>query len=115
MVVSRPITEQRLQELWGRSVYDGSGSRIGSLEVILCEAGSDVPVWIGIGVGFLGTRLVLAPAANVIELRDGIAVPHDGHHVKRGPELYQHDLDDATRDELRHHYADHLVRDGRLA
>jgi hypothetical protein len=106
------MTEQRLRELWGRSVYDGSGGRIGSLEEVFCEPASDVPAWIGIGVGFLGTRLVLAPADRVVEARDGIAVPYPADLVKEAPELYQDDLDDATLDELRHHYADRLSRRG---
>jgi sporulation protein YlmC with PRC-barrel domain len=51
----------RLDAMRGAPVFDSSGDKIGSVEEIFYDGQSKRPEWIGIGMGFFGTKRVLVP------------------------------------------------------
>jgi uncharacterized protein (TIGR02271 family) len=70
----------------GYTVYDNSGSKIGKVDDLFLDE-NDQPEYVGVKMGFLGTRSTLIPmeAATVDESSGSITVSSDKDTVKNGP------------------------------
>ena len=70
----------------GYTVYDNAGSKIGKVDDLFLDE-NDSPEYIGVKMGFLGTRSTLIPmeAATVDESSGSITVSSDKETVKNGP------------------------------
>ena len=70
----------------GYTVYDNAGSKIGKVDDLFLDE-NDTPEYIGVKIGFLGTRSTLIPmeAATVDESSGSITVSSDKETVKNGP------------------------------
>ena len=70
----------------GYTVYDNSGSKIGKVDDLFLDE-NDSPEYVGVKMGFLGTRSTLIPmeAATVDESGGSITVSSDKDTVKNGP------------------------------
>jgi uncharacterized protein (TIGR02271 family) len=70
----------------GYTVYDNAGSKIGKVDDLFLDE-SDQPEYIGVKMGFLGTKSTLIPmdAATVDESAGTITVSSDSDTVKNGP------------------------------
>src|SRR3712207_1147020 len=70
----------------GYTVYDNAGSKIGKVDDLFLDE-NDSPEYIGVKMGFLGTRSTIIPmeAATVDEANSSITVSSDSETVKNGP------------------------------
>ena len=98
------VTQARLEGLRGHPVSDRDGRRIGHLEEVYYGNRSQQPEWVGISMGFLGTKLVLAPVHGSSATGDGLAVAYSRELVDAAPELYEDDLDRELQRELIAYY-----------
>jgi hypothetical protein len=94
-----------LEDLWGCSVLDRDGDRIGSLEAVFYDSSDSEPEWLGIGVGLLGRKLVLVPAEGVASIGFAITLPLSTDVVRKAPELRNDDLDASTLHAASRYYA----------
>jgi hypothetical protein len=101
----QPLTSDRIEELWGCPVFDRAGQKIGTLEEVFDEAAGRGPRWLGIGIGLLGRRLVLAPADGAVETYHRITVSYPLEIVHAAPEVRHDDLDEETARTLEAYYA----------
>ena len=70
----------------GYTVYDRAGEKIGKVDDLFLDENDD-PEYIGVKMGFLGTRSTLIPfqAASVDDERQSVEVASDKETVKNGP------------------------------
>src|SRR4028119_2289946 len=70
----------------GYTVYDNAGSKIGKVDDLFLDE-NDQPEYIGVKMGFLGTRSTLIPMeiATTDESNSSITVSSDSETVKNGP------------------------------
>ena len=93
--------------LIGRVAVDAEGDRVGEIDQVYLDHGSDRPLWVTVATGLLGMRSKFAPVHGYRlddEGRVGLPVPHD--LIKAAP-----DVEDDTRmtaaeqEDLFRHYA----------
>jgi uncharacterized protein (TIGR02271 family) len=94
----------RLDEMRGAPVYDRSGDKIGTVEEIFYDHGTQTPEWIGVGTGFFGTKRVLVPVQGASTQEDGICVAYDKDRVKDSPDIDSDDISGQTEQELYSYY-----------
>jgi hypothetical protein len=72
----------------GYTVYDSKDEKIGGVDDIFVDE-NDRPEYLGVKMGFLGTRSTLIPfeLANVIDERKTIVLATDKETAKNGPLL----------------------------
>ena len=80
------FTEEVADRFAGYTVYDRSYEKIGNVDDLFLDE-SDQPEYIGVKMGFLGTRTTLIPLqmARVNDARQVIEVAADKETVKNGP------------------------------
>jgi uncharacterized protein (TIGR02271 family) len=98
------LTMDRLAELRGAPVYDSAGKKIGKVEEIFYDYESNVPEWIGLGTGMLGTKRVLVPVRGARIANDGVAVPYTKDRVKDSPDVDSDEISHKTERELYEYY-----------
>ncbi len=98
------MTMEQLSELRGSTVYDQSGSKIGSVEEVFYDADTQAPEWIGIGTGFFGMKRVLVPVVGASVTADGVSVPYSKDMVKDTPSIDGDDISEETERELYSYY-----------
>ena len=89
----------------GRTLVDGDGDRIGSIEGIYADDQSGEPEWALVKTGLFGTKSTFVPIAQASQRNDDVQVPHDKQLVKDAPrvEADQH-LSEAEEQQLWRHY-----------
>ena len=96
------MTLDRLSEVRGLPVYDSQNDKIGNVEEIFYDEGTDQPEWIGIGTGFFGTKRVLVPVQGARLDNDGYYVNYTKAQVKDAPDV---DSDEISQDLERELYS----------
>jgi uncharacterized protein (TIGR02271 family) len=91
-------------DLYGATVYDSTGDKIGTVEEIFYDDETNQPEWIGIGTGFFGTKRVLVPVAGANTSGDGVTVRYDKDQVKGAPDIDGDRIDEPTEAELYAYY-----------
>jgi uncharacterized protein (TIGR02271 family) len=88
-----------------RTMVDGDGDRIGSIEDIYADDQSGQPEWALVNTGLFGTKSSFVPIAQASERNDDVQVPYEKQLVKGAPrvEADQH-LSEAEERELWRHY-----------
>ena len=89
----------------GRTMVDGDGDRIGSIEGIYADDESGEPEWALVKTGLFGTKSSFVPIAQASQRNDDVQVPYDKQLVKDAPrvEADQH-LSEAEEQQLWRHY-----------
>jgi uncharacterized protein (TIGR02271 family) len=89
----------------GRTMVDGDGDRIGSIEDIYADDQSGEPEWALVKTGLFGTKSTFVPIAQASERNGDVQVPYDKQLVKDAPriEVDQH-LSEAEEQQLWRHY-----------
>jgi uncharacterized protein (TIGR02271 family) len=100
----RTIDTVRLDDMRGAPVYDSRGEKIGSVDEIFYDTGSNRPEWIGIGTGFFGTKRVLVPVEGASLRDDGICVAYGKDQVKDSPDVDGDEISSETERTLYRHY-----------
>jgi uncharacterized protein (TIGR02271 family) len=98
------LSNVRLDELRGSTVYDDAGEKIGSVEEIFYDPATSRPEWVGIGTGLLGTKRVLVPVEGSRVTDDGLVVSYPKDHVKAGPDVDEDELTVEHEQQLIAHY-----------
>jgi len=98
------VTQDRLERLRGYPVCDRAGALIGHLEEVFYDNATQLPEWLGVAAGFLGTRLVIVPVAGARAGADGLTVAYARGLVEAAPDLCDDELDEETENELSAHY-----------
>jgi len=94
----------RLDEMRGAPVYDSAGEKIGQVEEIFYDQQTQVPEWIGIGTGFLGTKRVLVPVKGAEVREDGLMVGYSKEQVKDSPDIDEDEISEQCEAELAAYY-----------
>jgi hypothetical protein len=89
----------------GRTMVDGDGDRIGSIEDIYADDQSGEPEWALVKTGLFGTKSSFVPIAQASQRNEDVQVPYDKQLVKDAPriEADQH-LSEAEEQQLWRHY-----------
>ena len=89
----------------GRTMVDGDGDRIGSIEGIYADDESGEPEWALVKTGLFGTKSSFVPIAQASQRNEDVQVPYDKQLVKDAPriEADQH-LSEAEEQQLWRHY-----------
>jgi PRC-barrel domain len=98
------VTQDRLERLRGNPVCDRDGDLIGYLEEVFYDNATQLPEWLGVAAGFLGTKLVIVPIAGARAGADGLTVAYSRGLVEAAPDLCNDELDEETENELTAHY-----------
>jgi uncharacterized protein (TIGR02271 family) len=92
----------------GRDLLDNDGNKIGTIDDIYLDRGSDQPEWAVVTTGLFGTKRSFVPLSDAQPSEDGIRVPFEKATVKDAPKI---DPDgELSRDEERTLYG-HYGRD----
>jgi Domain of unknown function (DUF2382)/PRC-barrel domain len=89
----------------GRTMVDGDGDRIGSIEGIYADDQSGEPEWALVKTGLFGTKSTFVPIAQASERNGDVQVPYDKELVNDAPriEADQH-LSEVEEQQLWRHY-----------
>mgnify|MGYP003288867399 CR=1 FL=1 len=89
----------------GRTMVDGGGDRIGSIEGIYADDQSGEPEWALVNTGLFGTKSTFVPIVQASERNGDVQVPYDKQLVKDAPRVDtdQH-LSEAEEQQLWIHY-----------
>jgi hypothetical protein len=98
------VTQDRLERLRGYPVCDRAGAAIGYLEEVFYDNATQLPEWLGVATGFLGTKLVIVPVAGARAGFDGLTIAYARRLVEAAPGLCDDELDEETENELTAHY-----------
>ena len=71
--------------LFGTTVYDKDGDKIGKVDEVYLDNESGEPEWISVKTGLFGGNVSLLPLAQASRSGDGIVVPFDKDLVKDAP------------------------------
>jgi uncharacterized protein (TIGR02271 family) len=102
--MQQTITRVRLDEMRGAPVYDNDGDKIGKVEEIYYDQQTRVPVWIGIGTGFFGTKRVMVPVRGSAPYENGLMVAYSKEQVKDSPEIDEEDISERREADLAQYY-----------
>ncbi|MBA2356889.1 MAG: PRC and DUF2382 domain-containing protein [Actinobacteria bacterium] len=81
------FTIASLSEMRGETVYDRDGEKIGKVEEIFYDEGTQRPEWLAIGTGFFGMKRVLVPLAGARAGDDGLTIAYSKDQVQDSPDI----------------------------
>ncbi len=112
------ISQNDIQRLFGKDVYEADGSKIGSTGQVYLDNRTGAPEWVSVKTGLFGTKETFVPLNKASLSEDRIVVPFDKDTVKNAPRIdADGDLSPAEEDELYRYYGlsstdGNLDRDG---
>ena len=99
------MTLERLEQMRGAKVYDSTGEKIGTVEEIFYDEGTNQPEWIGIGTGgFFGSKRVLVPVQGARSDGGEITIQHSAAEVKDSPDIDSDEISQDTERDLYSYY-----------
>jgi len=98
------LTLERLEEMRGAKVYDSAGEKIGTVEEIFYDESTNRPEWVGIGMGFFGTKPVFVPVEGARLDDDEITIRWSADQVKDSPDIDSDEVSQETERELYSYY-----------
>lgn len=98
------MTVEELTDLRGGDVYSEDGEKIGKVEEVYVDRETGEPEWIGLGTGFLRSKLILVPVAGASVREDAVWVRYSKALVKDAPEVGEGDVDQETERGLYEYY-----------
>jgi uncharacterized protein (TIGR02271 family) len=89
----------------GRTMVDGDGDRVGSIDSIYVDDQTGEPEWALVNTGLFGTKSTFVPLAQANPSGDQVQVPYDKQLIKDAPKMDpdQH-LSEAEEQQLWRHY-----------
>ncbi|MBD0291382.1 MAG: PRC and DUF2382 domain-containing protein [Thermoleophilia bacterium] len=97
-------TVDRLARMRGSDVFSSEGEKIGSIEELFVDEQTGEPEWIGLGIGFFGSKRVLVPVQGADVREDGVTVPYSKDQVKETPDIDSDEISQETEERLYAHY-----------
>ncbi len=98
------LSERELSAAIGSTAYDGSGSKIGTVEHFYTDDQTGAPTWVALTTGLFGTRQSVAPATDASFADGDLRLPVSADAVKNAPHVAGDHLDPQEEAELRQHY-----------
>ena len=98
------LTIQNLQQLQGMPVYSSDKEQIGKVDTIYVDEDTRIPEWIGIGVGFFGTKRLLVPTQGAVAQGAAVHVRFDKATVESSPNVTGEEIPEETERSLYDHY-----------
>jgi stress response protein YsnF len=98
------LSERELSAAIGSTAYDGSGSKIGTVEHFYVDDRTGAPTWVAVTTGLFGTRQSVAPATDASFADGDLRLPVNADAVKNAPHVAGDHLDPQEEAELRRHY-----------
>src|SRR5215212_2348480 len=98
------LTIQNLQQLRGMPVYSSDKDQIGKVDTIYVDEDTRIPEWIGVGVGFFGSKRLLVPTQGAVAQGDGVHVQFDKATVESSPNVAGEEIPEETERSLYDHY-----------
>jgi uncharacterized protein (TIGR02271 family) len=89
----------------GRTMVDGDGDRVGTIDAIYVDDQTGEPEWALVNTGLFGAKSTFVPLAQANPAGDQVQVPYDKQLIKDAPKMDpdQH-LSEAEEQELWRHY-----------
>ena len=105
-----------IEGLFSATVYDESGSKVGSVSQVYTDDMTQQPSWVSVNTGFFGTKETLVPMAKARISGDEIHVPYSKSFIKDAPNMDadQH-LDADAEKRLYDYYGEDYSADPRAA
>jgi uncharacterized protein (TIGR02271 family) len=101
----RMISQNDIQNLFGKDVYEADGSKIGSAGQVYLDNRTGAPEWVSVKTGLFGTKESFVPLNKASLSEDRIVVPFDKDTVKNAPRIdADGNLSPAEEDELYRYY-----------
>src|SRR4051794_14839788 len=69
----------------GKAAVDADGSKIGTIEEVYLDAGTDRPEWLAVKTGMFGSRISFVPVAEATDADGDVRVPYSKDQVKDAP------------------------------
>ena len=90
----------------GRALLDAGGEKLGKIEAVYLDKGSDEPAWALIHTGLFGRRLTFVPLAGATPVGENVGSRVTADRVKDAPKIEPgEELSPEREDELYRHYA----------
>ena len=102
----RMITQDQIQTIRGRDMYDRGGDKIGEVGQVWTDR-TGTPAWASVRTGLFGTNESLVPLQDALFSGDRLTVPYEKSRVKDAPNIdASHDepLDEQGVDQLYSYY-----------
>ncbi len=81
-----PVAQDKLS--WrGQDLIDRDGEKVGRIEEIYLDAGTDEPEWALVHTGLFGTRQTFVPIREASPSDGGVSVPFDTVRIKDAPKI----------------------------
>jgi uncharacterized protein (TIGR02271 family) len=71
----------------GRDLIDNDGDKIGSIEDVYLDRGTQEPEWVVVTTGLFGNKRTFVPLSGAESAEDGVRVPFDKATVKDAPRI----------------------------
>jgi sporulation protein YlmC with PRC-barrel domain len=81
--MARNSDEQSL--LNGATVIGGDGQKVGSVDAVYYDNGTDRPEWVAVRSGLLGSRVTLVPISRTDHVGDQVRIPFDKVQLRNAP------------------------------
>jgi uncharacterized protein (TIGR02271 family) len=81
------MTTQNVSEWRGQSLLDNDGEKVGTIEEIYLDTGTDQPEWALVKTGLFGGKGTFVPLQQANPTGDGVQVPFEKDHVKDAPNI----------------------------
>jgi uncharacterized protein (TIGR02271 family) len=102
---SMATTDHDVLSWRGQTLTDSNGDKIGTIEEIYLDAGSDAPEWALVTTGMFGSKQSFVPIQDATPGEDGIRVAFEKATVKDAPKVDPDGkLSEQEEDELYRHY-----------
>jgi uncharacterized protein (TIGR02271 family) len=82
-----PTTRDDVLSWRGQDLYDSDGDKIGKIDEIYLDAGSNEPEWAVVSTGLFGNKQTFVPIGDATTTGDGVSVPFDKATVKDAPRI----------------------------
>lgn len=89
----------------GRTVLDRDGDKVGKVEAVFLEHGSDDPAWALVHTGRFGKKLTFVPVAGARPHREDVSVAASKEEIENAPKIEaDQELTPEEENELYRHY-----------
>ncbi|WP_432495682.1 DUF2382 domain-containing protein [Kineococcus gypseus] len=96
---------QSVDDLYGTTVYDNDGDKIGKVDEVYLDNASNQPEWVSVKTGLFGSNVSLIPLAQASVSGDRLTVPFEKAKVKDAPHHDPgHELSESDEDDLYRYY-----------
>src|ERR1035437_10117784 len=100
------MANNQFEDIEGKTLYDSSGEKIGTIKELYLDEGSENPAWATVSSGIFGTKQHFMPLEGVVQHEDGLMAPYAKETILNAPRIKADDnLDEADEGRLYSHYS----------